>query len=268
MTLYIIGIGLSDEKDITVKGLEIVRKSSQVYLESYTAILNCSKEDLERFYGCEVILADREFVEKTPDKMLDKAASADVAFLVVGDPMSATTHTDMVLRAFKKGVGVQIVHNASILTAVGTVGLELYKYGRTTSIVFPEKDWKVETHYDAIKTNIGNGLHTLCLLDIKTSEPGKEDIQKGKTDRVLEPRFMTVNQAIQNLLDIEKSRGEGVFTEDTLVVGCARIGSSTQIIKAGTAKELLNTDFGGPLHSLIVPGKLHFMEEEALERWQ
>lgn len=37
--LYLIGLGLSDETDITVKGLEIVRKASRVYLENYTAIL-------------------------------------------------------------------------------------------------------------------------------------------------------------------------------------------------------------------------------------
>ena len=37
--LYIIGLGLADEKDISVKGLEIVRKAKRVYLEAYTAIL-------------------------------------------------------------------------------------------------------------------------------------------------------------------------------------------------------------------------------------
>ena len=37
--LYLVGLGLADEKDITVKGLEIVRKAERVYLEAYTAIL-------------------------------------------------------------------------------------------------------------------------------------------------------------------------------------------------------------------------------------
>lgn len=46
--LYIIGLGLADEKDISVKGLEIVRKASRVYLEAYTAILLVEKDQLVR----------------------------------------------------------------------------------------------------------------------------------------------------------------------------------------------------------------------------
>ena len=44
--LYVIGLGLSDEKDITVKGLEAVRRCQRVYLESYTSILMIPKEKL------------------------------------------------------------------------------------------------------------------------------------------------------------------------------------------------------------------------------
>ena len=44
--LYLIGLGLSDETDITVKGLEVVKKASRVYLETYTSILLVDKEAL------------------------------------------------------------------------------------------------------------------------------------------------------------------------------------------------------------------------------
>lgn len=63
MVLHMIGLGLSDEKDISVKGLEAVQKSSKVYLEMYTAILMISNERLSEFFGKEVVTADREFVE-------------------------------------------------------------------------------------------------------------------------------------------------------------------------------------------------------------
>jgi len=46
--LYLIGLGLSDETDITAKGLEIVRKASRVYLEAYTSILLVDKDVLVR----------------------------------------------------------------------------------------------------------------------------------------------------------------------------------------------------------------------------
>jgi diphthine synthase len=267
MTLYLIGLGLHDEKDITIRGKEIVRKSSKVYLEDYTAVLHCGKGALEREYGKKIEQAGRTLVENHGDEIIDMAGKEDVAFLVAGDPVSATTHTDLLLRAAKKGVRFEVVNNASVMTAVGIVGLQLYKYGRTTSIVFSQEGWEVEAHYDAIKENKERGLHTLCLLDIKTGEPSKESLKRGKGPAE-KPRFMTVNEAIKSLLDIEKKRKEGVFTEETLCAGCARLGAPDYKIKAGTAKRLLNEDFGGPMHCLIVPGKLHFVEQEALELWK
>ncbi len=268
MTLYIIGLGLNDEKDITLKGLEIIKKSDKVYLESYTSILQCSKEDLEKTYGKNVILADRNLVEKEGGQIVAEAAKKDVAFLVAGDPVCATTHLDLFMRAAKEGVKAEFVHNASILTAVGIVGLQLYKYGRTASIVLPQEGWDVQTHYDIVKDNRKSGLHTLCLLDIKTKEPTREGLMTGSTAKTENPRFMTVNQAIQSLLDIEKKRGEEVFTDETTCIGCARLGSQDMKIKTGSAKSLLYEDFGKPLHSLIVPGDLHFMEEEVLALWK
>ncbi|EPY76411.1 hypothetical protein CB1_001428108 [Camelus ferus] len=85
--LYLIGLGLGDAKDITVKGLEVVRRCSRVYLEAYTSVLTVGKEALEEFYGRKLILADREEVEQEADNILKDADISDVAFLVVGDPL-------------------------------------------------------------------------------------------------------------------------------------------------------------------------------------
>ena len=104
MVLYMIGLGLSDEKDITVKGLEAVKKSYKVYLEKYTAVLMCDKERLEAFFEREVIEADREFVESGCEGMIHEAKDKDVSFLVVGDPFCATTHSDLFLRCIEQGV--------------------------------------------------------------------------------------------------------------------------------------------------------------------
>ena len=114
MTLHLIGIGLHDEKDITLRGLETVKRCSEVYLEDYTAVLQCPLKKLEDLYGKKVILANRELVEKKADKILEKASVSDVAFLVVGDPMGATTHIDLILRAKSKGIAVSMAHNASM----------------------------------------------------------------------------------------------------------------------------------------------------------
>lgn len=265
--LYLIGIGLNDAEDITVKGLNTIKKCKYVYLENYTSILQSTKQELEELYAKEIILASRNLVEKNADEILDKALKEDVAFLVIGDVFGATTHSDIFLRAKQKNIKVKVINNASILNAIAIVGLELYKYGKTTSIVFEDNNWLPETPYDIIKQNQSSGLHTLCLLDIKTAEPKKEDILKNK-DKPQEPRFMTIKQAIEILLKIEDKRKENVFTKDTYCIGIARIGRDDQVIKYAKASELLNQDFGAPLHSLIIPGKLHFVEEEMLKGYK
>ena len=268
MALYMIGIGLNDEKDISLKGLEAVKKCTKVYLEKYTSILHCDIKKLEELYAKKVIIADRDMVEsKAEDTILKDAAETDTAFLVVGDIFGATTHTDIMLRAKKSKIKVHVINNASILNAIGITGLELYKFGKTTSIVFPQENWMPETPYDVLKENQKMGLHTLCLLDIKVAEPSPEDIKKG-INKPQKPRFMRVNEAIDYLIDIEQMRGENVFTAETLCIGCARLGSDNPTIIAGKAKELIEKDFGEPLHCLIIPGKLHFIEEEALQLWK
>lgn len=235
-----IGIGLGDEKDITVKGLEAVKKCSSVYLESYTSILNCSVADLSSFYGKEVIVADRALVETKTEEILDKAKDNDVAFLVIGDVFGATTHTDLRNRAEEKGIKVEVIHNASVLTVVGDTGLELYKFGKTTSIPFHREN--VLTPYTVYEKNKSIGLHTLFLLDLDPSSN----------------KFLSIAEALEYLL------GCGV-TEDTLCIGCAGLGGDA-LIKAGTVSEVKKIDFGNRVQCLIIPGELHFVEEENIKK--
>ena len=272
MTLYLIGIGLYDEKDITLRGLEIIKKCDKVYLEHYTSILGIKKEKLEIFYGRKVEFASRDFVEKLADKLLiNEAKEKDIALLIVGDVFGATTHTDLMLRAKNAGVKLEVVFNASVINAIGIVGLELYKYGKTTSIVFPDDNWLPQTPYDVIKQNKEMGLHTLCLLDIKVAEPSKHNLlkaAKGMPVEPMPPRYMTIKESLEVLLRIESERKEKIITEETLVAGLARLGHPDYKIIAGTVKEVLNVDFGEPLHSLIIPGKMHHIEEDALNQWK
>lgn len=267
--LYLVGMGLGDEKDITLRGLEIVRKCERVYLEAYTSLLsfglsNNAVSTLEELYGRPVILADREMVEQGMEQILEEACTSDVAFLVVGDPFGATTHSDLVVRARKMGVEVKVIHNASVMNAVGVCGLQLYRFGETISIPFFTETWKPDSFYDKIKANKQLGLHTLCLLDIRVKEPSIESLCRGKKDYE-PPKFMTINTAIEQLLEIEEKRAESAYNEDTHCVGLVRLGSEMQKIVAGSMKDLLTIDFGPPLHCLVIVGKTHPLEEEMLE---
>lgn len=266
MVLYLIGLGLGDEKDITVRGLETVRRCAYVFLEHYTAILGAVPvERLEQFYGKKVTIADREMVESQAEEIIKHAKNEDVAFLVVGDPFAATTHHDLLLRAAEEGIRVETIHNASIMNAVAQVGLQLYQFGQTVSICFFRDEWRPDSFYDKIKINVQNQFHTLCLLDIKVKEQSFENMAKGI--KVYEPpRYMTVNQCIEQMLEIEDKRKEGVYSRDTLAFGVARLGQADQQIVSGTLGELMGVDFGGPLHSLVLAApQLHEVEASMWE---
>ncbi|KAI1374014.1 Diphthine synthase [Hypoxylon crocopeplum] len=262
--LYLVGLGLSDETDITVKGLEIVKKASRVYLEAYTSILLVDQSILENYYGRPIVVADREMVESNSDEILRDAQAEDVAFLVVGDPFGATTHTDLVLRARELSISVQTVPNASIMSAIGATGLQLYNFGQTVSMVFFLDNWRPASFYDRIKENREIGLHTLVLLDIKVKEQSLENMARGR--KIYEPpKYMTAGQCAQQMLEIEEEKKEGVYGPESLAVGAARVGGRTEKFVAGTLKQLCETDdaLGPPLHSLVLLGKrAHELERD------
>ncbi|ESK95190.1 diphthine synthase [Moniliophthora roreri MCA 2997] len=268
---YIIGLGLCDEQDITVRGLHAVKKSSRVYLEAYTSILMVQKERLEAFYEKPLILADRDLVETESGEILRDADKEDIALLVVGDPFGATTHTDILLRARALGIPTQVIHNASIMNAVGACGLQLYNFGQTVSLVFFTETWKPDSFYDRVKENVDLGLHTLVLLDIKVKEQSEENLARGR--KIYEPpRYMSIPLAVSQLLEIESLRQTGTLSPDTtLAIALSRVGGGdeNQRIVAGTLSELAGHPqeaFGEPLHSLVIVGKrLHHLEVEYAE---
>lgn len=140
--------------------------------------------------------------------MLEEALTEDVAFLVVGDPFAATTHTDLQLRARRRGVAVSVVHNASVMNAVAACGLQLYRFGQAVSICFFTPTWRPDSFYERVASNRAAGLHTLCLLDIRVREPTEASLARGRP--VYEPpRYMSAQLAAKQLLEVEASRGGG-----------------------------------------------------------
>jgi diphthine synthase len=128
-----------------------------VYLEAYTSLLVVDRSKLEQFYERPVIVADRELVESNADEILRDADTADVAFLVVGDPFGATTHHDLLLRAKERNVPVRVIHNASIMNAIGCTGLQLYAFGQTISIPFFTDNWRPTSFYERLAQNAALG---------------------------------------------------------------------------------------------------------------
>ena len=166
--LVFIGLGLHDEKGITLRGLEEAESADVVFAELYTSgLAGASLDSVERLLDRKVRRLSRSDVEDG-GKILEAAARQRVAFLVVGDPMAATTHVDLRLRAATAKIPTRIVHGVSVLTAAaGALGLQVYKFGRTTTVPFPSSGFTPTSPLEAILENRRAGLHTLVLLDLK-----------------------------------------------------------------------------------------------------
>jgi len=249
-SLTFVGLGLFDEKDISLKGLEEIEKCDKVFAEFYTAkLIGTNIKKIEKEYGKKIEILSREETEKG-NKILRATETENVCFLSGGDPMNATTHVDLRIRAIEKGINTKIIHGSSISTAVpGLLGLQNYKFGRTTTLAYPEKDYFPTSPYDMIMKNKEMDLHSLILLDIQ------EDRK----------RYMTANEGMELLIRMEEKKKKGIITKNTIVCIVAQAGSEKPIVLAGLIHDLIKKDFGPPLHSLVIPGKLHFIEIEALK---
>lgn len=241
MTLFLIGLGL-DDGDTSSKALDAIKRCSHIYLDSYTS-KGVNIKTLEKIINKKINLTNRELLENKSRDVIEKAKKENVAILVYGDCLSATTHISLILECEKLKVKYEIIHGVSIFTAIGETGLNLYNFGKIASIPFENKNVKVP--YEILKNNQSLGMHTLFLLDLN---PGGE-------------KFMTIREGIEYLLDI------GLFKEQ-LIVGCARLGRRDRFIKFGTAEKLKDIDFGKPPCCFIIPEKLHFVEEEFLEKFK
>jgi diphthine synthase len=244
--LTFVGLGLYDLGDISVKGLECVRAADAVYLESYTSrLMGTDLAAMEAFFGKEIRVLGREDVEQDPREIIERAAEGRVAFLTGGDPMVSTTHADLRMRAAAAGVATSIIHASSISSAVsGLSGLQNYRFGKSCSVPFPAKGWFPTAPVETIAANLALNLHTLVYLDIQKD------------------RYMRIPEAVALLEEMAEKRG---IAPPALYVGIARAGSEDPVVVAGSGARLKATDFGPPLHILVVPAELHPMEHEYLE---
>jgi len=247
--LYFISLGLSDEKDISLKGLEVARECELLFAEFYTTKLQTEKEKIEKLIGKKIEILSRKDLEENFQNILNLAKSKKVGILVGGDAFVATTHLALKLEAMKQGIKTKVVHGSSIISAVAETGLHIYKFGPCITIPFPEKTkGKLpESVYEVVKMNKARGLHTLCLLDIE------------------DERLMKINEGIKILLEIEEKRRENVLSLESEVVVFARAGSEDPLIAFGKVKDIIEKNFEDVPAVIIIPGLLHFTEKEFLE---
>ncbi len=241
MKLTLVSIGINSHMDMSLKGVEAARQADRVYAEMYTMKMDTTLHELEELVGKPITPLPRGGMEEKGDELIKAAKEMDVAVLVGGDALSATTHISLLLDAKQEGVETEVIHGSSIFTSITDTGLSIYKFGKTITVPFPEKG-PVDSVLRTLRENHEYGNHTLMLLDLNMEED----------------RYLSINDAIKRLFETEK------FPRDSLLIGVARLGSRFPTIKADAAEALLRYDFGNPPHALIAPGRLHFLEEDAL----
>lgn len=247
---YLVGLGLFDEKDISLKGLECLRNVDKIYAEFFTSkLFGSSFEAIEELIGKKIEVLVRGEVEEE-SKFIDEAKTSDVALITGGDPLIATTHSEFLVQCARKDIPYEVIHASSILSSAPAIsGLQAYKFGKVTTIPFPDYNFYPKSPYFAIEENLKMEMHTLVLLDIQAHKD----------------RYMTVNEGLEYLMNINDSlEREGLITKNSLAIGIARVGSKDNVVKAGRIKELIDYDFGGPLHCIIIPSNLHVVEKEYL----
>ncbi|MHB9286565.1 diphthine synthase [Halobacteriales archaeon Cl-PHB] len=242
--LTFVGLGLYDERSITLRGRDALRAADRVFAEFYTSKLaGASLDTVEEAHDIDVEVRDRAGVEQDPDPILAAADSGEAVFLTAGDPMISTTHVDLRLRAADRGIDTRVVHGTTAQTAASSLtGLQNYRFGKATTLPFERShggEGVPDSVLDTIAANREQDLHTLVYLDIDRENDD----------------YMTGDHAATLLSDA------GL---DALAVVVGQAGSDDPTVVADRLAGLAAESFGPPLHLLVVPATLHELERDAL----
>ncbi|KAF7700552.1 putative diphthine methyl ester synthase [Cucumispora dikerogammari] len=281
--LHIIGVGLKSFLDVQYSKIKVLKKSKYVFLEAYTCIIDIDSQKslikLQKLIKKKILPLQRHIIESC-STFLEICKADTISLLVVGTPFFATTHLDLLERCKDLNIDITVSHNCSIQNVIGCVGLYSYNFGRTISLPFFSKGFQPTSIYDYLRNNKKVGLHTLVLLDIQMeNELNSYELEKYILNTEAEDyatnkyfldkknnKFMRANTAIEQLLTLEKLTGYSLLDEDTKLFVICRFATKTENIIFDSIKNLRMRDFGSPLHSLIIPGKIDEIEKSIIEK--
>jgi len=242
MAFYLIGLGLT-EKGLSVEASEKLKKVDVVYLENYTVDFPYKKEELEKIIGKKIVELGREKVEN--EGFLLDAKKKNVALLVYGDVLMATTHMSLILKCKKEKIDYEVFHSASIFNAISETGLQMYKFGKTASMPAwnKEKEYKPASFIEIIKDNQKIKAHSLLLTDIALSfEKALEQLKEAAKEKKLK-----LNE----------------------IIACSRMGTKEQRIFYDSLENLEKRKKEIQLpFCFIIPSDLHFLEKESIESFK
>lgn len=240
--LYLIGLGLNVQ-GISLEGLNVIKLCSLVYLENYTVNFPYSISQLEEALGTEIVSLDRTEVESL--KVVKEAKNQDVALLVYGCPLFATTHQTILEDCIKEKVSFKVIYSASVFDSLAECGLQLYKFGKITSMPKWQKSFTPASFMDVVKENESIKAHSLILVDI--------GLECENAILQLKEASETKDIKIKNII-VASNMG----TENPSII----YSNLDNLLKDRKLIESVKMPF-----CFIIPSALHFMEEEALKKF-
>ncbi len=239
MALYLIGLGLN-QAGISQEGMEAVARCKKLYLENYTVDFPYNHAELEEIIGKKFVSANRDFIEGL--SFIDEAAKNNVGILVYGSPLTATTHITIIDEAKKSGVKVKIVYGASVFDGIAETGLQIYKFGKIASMPAWKKSYEPSSFMEIVKQNKSIEAHSLILADI-----GLDFLDALKQLKIA---------AKEQEVKLDK------------IVLCQALGTKHSKIFYGNLGFFEAFDAVRKPYCIIIPDKMHFVEEEVLKSYE
>ena len=255
MAFLLVGGGYTEGLQ-TVEALEALRGASKVYVDTYTMPGAAWLLDIARRTARgEVVAADRKLLEEGVRDVAKEALKSDVAVLVPGDPLIATTHAALLAEAAGLGAQVRVIPGVSGVCAAKSVTLlHYYRFGRTVTVPGPWRGVKAYSVVEAVYGNLCVGLHTMLLLDVR--EGGTGQLEPGEAVRIV----------LRHEEDLAGEAGyEPVLHSLPVIVVSAGRRGNHYIAVHKSAAEAARAEYPpGRVYSLVVPAELHDSEEWAL----
>ena len=246
--LWFIGLGVSGISELSNNTISIIKNDEIVYLESFTSpISEDEKIQLKNISTGKFKVAKRWLVEDG-NEILENAKKRETVLISYGDPYIATTHLELKTRAIQDNIETKTIHSSSIISSlIGEAGLHYYKVGKVLTIMDDPKS--IITPYNTIFDNLLNRIHSVVLLEYNEDKSF----------------FLEPQNALSMLLDCEEKQKRKIISSETFGIVASRIGKNDQRIISGNIGNLIKNKFGEPPHSIIIPGKLHFTESDAVK---
>ncbi len=246
--LWFVGLGISNSKSIPLEAVKVLKNADIVYLEQFTSPISESELTTIKNMSQAEFKEGKRWLVEDGKEILKNSKNNNVVLLSYGDPYIATTHIELRVRAIQEKIDTKTIHASSSVTSmIGECGLQYYKVGKVSTIMSDMKS--LTTPYYVIYKNLFEGNHSVLVLEFNQDK-----------DFFFDPK-----DALNGLLETEKEQKRNVIKPTTFAIVASRIGMNDQKIISGDISNLTKHDFGKPPHTIIIPGRLHFTESDALK---